>query len=256
MTRERLDGLPMHALLELSRKESLEVDYDLPRDELIGELFEAFEEDRRERESLNNLIVKMEQSKFAGLSDDKPEPTVADMDPRIPESYDENRISLVLRDPTWALAIWEVKRKDQKVSGQDYEFRGYGLKVMEHPHHVDALPDPAAKAVFLIPIPQALGTRYIHLPTPGRWYSLELHVLHDRETRFLRRSLLIFSPKELPANPLDRKGLGLHHKRMLELSGARACETNVKLPVSSQESLTVAAIPQRIGGFDDPEASA
>jgi hypothetical protein len=245
----------MHALLELSRKESLEVDSDLTRDELIDELFEAFEEDRRERETLNNLIVTLEESRFPSQVGDRPKaPPVKE--PLVPESYDENRINLVLRDPMWALAIWEVRRKDQDSFAQEYAFRGYGLKVFEHPQPVVGhQADPAARAVFLIPIPQSLGTRYIHLPTPGRWYSLELHALYERESRLLGRSSLIFSPPELPANPLDRKGLSPARVRMLELSGAWACETNVK-PLPGSDSASTNTIPQRIGGWNELEGDA
>ncbi|MEI8094079.1 MAG: DUF4912 domain-containing protein [Spirochaetales bacterium] len=251
MTRERLDGLPMQALLELSRKESLEVDPDLGRDELIEELFEAFEEDRRERETLNNLIIKMEQAKFSGLGERTGESALSPRDPLVPEAYDENRISLVLRDPTWALALWEVRRKDQDTLGQDYAFRGYGLKVLEHPQQVSRAPsDPAPHPVFLIPVPQAQGTRYIHLPTAGRWYSLELHALYERESRLLGRSALVFTPPELPANPLDRKGLTAAEKRILELSGAWICETNVG-PVPGAGAGSSSAIPQRVGDWDE-----
>ena len=44
MTRDRLEGLPMSVLLELSRKENLSVDEGLSREELIEDLLEAYEE--------------------------------------------------------------------------------------------------------------------------------------------------------------------------------------------------------------------
>jgi len=250
MTRERLDGLPMNALLELSRKENLDLDPSLSRDAVIEELLEVFEEDRRERETLNNLITKIEQSKFSLLAEDPALGPLPFKEPLIPEAYDENRISLVLRDPTWALAIWEIRKKDQESFSQEYAFRGYGIKVFEHSQGA-VTPLTESRSVFLIPITQAFGTRYIHLPVPGHWYSLELHVLLERETRLLAKSGLIFSPPELPPNPLDRKGLTKNQRRLLELSGALSCETLRSRPIDEASGVAKAGIPQPVGDWDE-----
>ncbi len=236
MTRERLEGLPMTVLLELSEKENLSVDPEMPRDELIEELLEAYEDDRRERETLQNLILKIEQAKF-----DTPAASTQPFvqDPVLPASYDDSSVTFVLRDPAWALVLWEVRKKDLDTWTQDPSFRGLSLKVLEHTG-----PDTPSVASFPIPVPQGSGTRYLHLPTPGRWYALELLVQTERESRVLAKSPLVRTPPELPDDPKERPGLSASQIRLLELSGSAQCET-----IKATEA--VPEYPQRIGAWED-----
>lgn len=240
MTRERLEGLPMTVLLDLSRKENLFVDPAVSRDELIEDLLEAYEEDRRERETLQNLILKIEQAKFASLSLGTV-PSAFTQEPVLPGPYDDNSVSLVLRDPAWALVLWEVRKKDLDSWTQDPSFRGLALRVLEHPS-----PDAACTTFFPIPVPQGAGSRYLHLPTPGRWYALELHAQTDRESRVLARSPMLQAPPELPDDPKDRPGLTKAQVRLLEVSGSALCET-----VKDKVEAAPTGYPQRIGGWDD-----
>ena len=240
MTRERLEGLPMTVLLELSRKENLSISGDISREELIEELLEAYEEDQRERETLQNLILKIEQAKFAY------QPTTAasaafTQEPVLPASYDDNSVDLVLRDSAWALVLWEVRKKDLDVWTQDPSYRGLTLRVLEY-----VTPDTACLTFFPIPVPQGAGSRYLHLPTPGRWYALELHLQTERESRLLARSALLLAPPELPDDPKDRPGLTPAQVRLLDVSGSALCET-----VKERSEQTPTGYPQRIGGWDD-----
>ena len=240
MTRDRLEGLPMTVLLELSRKENLSVGEGLSREELIEDLLEAYEEDMRERETLQNLILKIEQTKFASLSP-RPTPTSFTQPPVLPTAYDENSVDVVLRDPAWALVLWEVRKKDIDSWTQDPSYRGLSLRVMEY-----AAPATACLTFFPIPLPQGAGSRYLHLPTPGRWYALELHAQFDRESRLLARTPVLLAPPELPDDPKDRPGLSPNQVKLLEVSGSALCETARERGTSPPTGY-----PQRIGTWDD-----
>ena len=240
MTRERLDGLPMTLLLDLARKENLSTDPGISRDELIEDLLEAYEEDRRERETLQSLILKIEQSKFESFSS-VPQPSAFVQEPVLPGSYDDHSVDLVLRDPAWALVLWEVRKKDLDSWTQDPSFRGLSLRVLEFEQ-----PNSSAVTFFPIPISQGAGSRYLHLPTPGRWYALELHSQSDKEDRVLARSGVLLAPPELPDDPKDRPGLTASQVRLLDVSGSALCET-VKEPEDSAPT----GYPQRIGGWDE-----
>lgn len=240
MTRERLEGLPLSALLDLARKENLSDDPNIPRDELIEDLLEAFEEDRRERETLQNLILKIEQAKFASYAP-QPAPAAFTQEPVLPGPYDDNSVDLVLRDPTWALGLWEVRKKDLDSWTQDPSFRGLTLRVVEY-----AGPGTPAITFFPIPVPQGAGSRYLHLPTPGRWYALELHATTDRESRMLAQSRMLQAPPELPDDPKDRPGLTPAQVRILEVSSSAFCET-----AKEPRDETSTGYPQRIGGWDE-----
>jgi hypothetical protein len=240
MTRERLDGLPMTLLLDLARKESLSADPGISRDELIEDLLEAYEEDRRERETLQNLILKIEQSKFESFSS-KPQPSAFTQEPVLPASYDDHSVDLVLRDPAWALVLWEVRKKDLDTWTQDPSFRGLSLRVLEF-----ETPGTPAVTFFPIPISQGSGSRYLHLPTPGRWYALELHAQTDKDNRLLAQSPVLLAPPELPDDPKDRPGLTPNQVRLLEVSGSALCET-----AKEQVESVPTGYPQRIGGWDE-----
>jgi len=240
MTRERLEGLPMTVLLDLARKENLSPDQGISRDELIEDLLEAYEEDRRERETLQNLILKMEQAKFASVSLDS-DAAPFTQEPILPGAYDDPSVDLVLRDPSWALVLWEVRKKDLDVWTTDPGYRGLVLRV-----HEFAGPGTPSLTFFPIPVPQGSGSRYLHLPTPGRWYSLELHAQFEKESRPLARSALLQAPPELPDDPKERPGLTAAQKKILEVSGSALCET-----AKARADQTPTGYPQRIGGWDD-----
>jgi hypothetical protein len=235
MTRERLEGLPMTVLLDLARKENLSVDPAASREELLEDLLEAYEEDRRERETLQNLILKLEQAKFSTLSSTAP--SAFTQEPVLPGPYDDNTVDLVLRDPSWALGLWEVRKKDLDSWTQDPSFRGLNLRVVEY---------SAPLTFFPIPVPQGAGSRYLHLPTPGRWYALELHATTERESRLLAKSPMLLAPPELPDDPKDRPGLTAAQVRLLEVSGSALCET-----AKDKADAVPTGYPQRIGGWDD-----
>jgi len=239
MTRDRLEGLPMTVLLELSEKENLTVDEGCSRQELIEDLLEVYEDDRRERETLQNLIIKIEQTKFASLST-RPSASFT-QEPVLPAFYDDYTVDLVLRDPSWALVLWEVRKKDLDTWTQDPSFRGLAIRVLEY-----AAPDTSCLTFFPIPVPQGAGSRYLHLPTPGRWYAIELHAQFERESRALARSALLLTPPELPDDPKDRPGLTPEQVRLLEVSGSALCET-----ARERVEAAPSAFPQRIGTWDD-----
>jgi len=240
MTRDRLEGLPMSVLLELSLKEDLEPEEGLSREELIEDLLEVYEEDRRERETLQNLILKIEQTKFDSLVA-RPSPESFTQEPVLPASYDENSVDLVLRDPAWALVLWEVRKKELDAWTQDPAFRGLTLRVLEF-----AAPHTPYLTFFPIPIPQGAGSRYLHLPTPGHWYSLELHAQFERESRLVARSATLEAPPELPDDPKDRPGLTPAQVKILDVSGSALCETARARPSAESQGY-----PQRIGAWDD-----
>jgi len=240
MTRDRLEGLPTTVLLELSRKEDLSVEEGTSREVLIEDLLEVYEEDRRERETLQNLILKIEQTKFASLSA-RPAPASFTQAPVLPAFYDDNSVDLVLRDPAWALVLWEVRKKELDSWTQDPSFRGLALRVLEYDS-----PGTACLTFFPIPVSQGAGSRYLHLPTPARWYALELHAQFERESRLLARSATLLAPSELPDDPKDRPGLTPAQVRLLEVSGSALCETARARVVAVSNGY-----PQRIGGWDD-----
>ena len=160
---------------------------------------------------------------------------------QIPQRYDEDRVRLILRDPTWALAIWEVRKSIEDSWAGEASFRGLILKVTER---VKAETSPVSS--FILPVTQAVGTRYLHLPHPGRFYQVELLGQFDRETRPLSHSGIVEAPSEGPPYEALLES-DPQKRRFLELSGLKLCEPYQE----STEQPEASSIPQRVGGWDE-----
>jgi len=65
MTQERLYSFSYEQLLEISDRGSIPVTPGVDKATLISLILDAFEEDRNEREELNNLAIQMEARKFS-----------------------------------------------------------------------------------------------------------------------------------------------------------------------------------------------
>lgn len=245
MTKDRLDGLPIKVLMELAKKENLDFEPDVTQKELVENLLEAYEEDLRERETLHKLIIEIEQSKFFYLSKDFFVEEWQSVD--VPDSYDENAILFVLRDPVWALVFWEIRRSEEEALRKEIGFRQLGLKVFKHVYS-----DKKERSYFFIPLEQPQGARYIHLPAQHCWYHVELYALFDKESRLLAASPRLFSPLEKPSFLKNKTLLNQRHNKLLELSGIQLCE-----PVRKERFHEILGpmhnqIPQRINDEDEP----
>ena len=113
MTRERLEKLSLPTLREIAEKEGIRVGNSLSCGELIDLILEAMEEDRKERERLNNLAIRVEEKKYDIVKDEELESQEKHIY-CIPDRYNETKIMLILRDPLWAFAYWDIKETEIK----------------------------------------------------------------------------------------------------------------------------------------------
>lgn len=241
MTRARLEGMPLPLLQDLIQRESLDVSPHSAREDLVEALWEAFEEDRKEKEQLNSLITRIEEAKFALFDGDEhgyaPEDRWT-----LPETYDETGVSLILRDPNWAFVYWDVKASAYEELQAEYGFKGLILRVFESdkPH----LTTQDDNAFFTIGLETPYGSQYINLPEQGKYYMVELRgQILEKETRLLARSKFIYAPLDHPSYVISSEGA----KKLLELSGLSICEPSRGKPEPEQKK----RIPQRIGDMDE-----
>lgn len=243
MTRARLEGLPLPTLLELAQQESLTFTALASREDVIEALWDVYEEDRRERESLNNLITKLEETKFGGLRDEYPL-SLRPVDP-LPERYDDTGVTLLLRDPDWAFVFWEVKGSDYASVNQEYGFKYLAIRLLEMAELQD--PPPANCPYFNLPLQSTHGTRYINLPSPRSWYQAELRaIFSEKESRLLARSRPVWAPAAEPAY-LEGGSMSPEQRALLELSGLWTCE-----PMRGRAQVAPNRdVPQRVGDWSD-----
>ena len=195
MTRERLQLLSMEELLVLARNEGYELSEPADRSTLIDTILETLEEQRRERQEENNSSVRVEETKYEVSSDDELAPSGDDAYP-IPKRYNQTRITLLVRDPHWAFAFWEIDDHDvARIRKNSPE------QVLLRVHDVELLQYDGSRSNFSFDIPVRLtdSSWYIYLPNQDCSYVLELGMLSGRRFTCLARSNVIRTPRETPA---------------------------------------------------------
>ena len=171
MDRERMQALSLKTLQNLALKEGIEEEFFHDRQKLIEQIIEAKEEDREERAISNNCAMRLKGKKYDIMRDEEVE-TVITENYNLPDRYNETRIVLLLRDPLWAYAYWDIKDTELAELHADPFYNGLFLRVYELKD-----PTPAKKTVldfFDIPIKESDDCWYINLNKAGRYYCVEL----------------------------------------------------------------------------------
>jgi hypothetical protein len=191
MTLSKLNELDDKTLWELCQKEELDVLPGTSRLELINALTELYEEEEKEKEKLQSLIIQIERSKFGYVSQ-LPE-VVAPKEPsgELPEFYEENYCDLLLRDPDWAFCFWEIKSNVWNQHTKRHGFKGFYLQLMEN--QTPEINGPM-NATYRIMLDERYGSRYIQLPKQGYYYQVEIIASIGNERDVVLRSPIVFSP--------------------------------------------------------------
>ena len=223
MTRERLLCLPLEELTALARSAGLEPADNLAAEELIEFVLESYQEMREEREEGNNPSMRVEEAKFEAAEEEVPAGAAAE-GPQIPPRYNETRAVLMVRDPHWAYAYWDVEDGQAARARRDAGFEQLVLRVQDL--------QPASS--FDIPIQWSDFSWYIYLPNQDADYLLELGYLASGKFRLLARSNQVHTPRESiagdPPDEAESLFLGISPEAFAAPSSAMSSE----------------AIPQRI----------
>jgi hypothetical protein len=215
--------MPLEELAALARSTGLEPGEDLAAEELIELLLEGFQEMRQEREEGNNPSVRVEEAKFEVGEEEDALPAAAE-GPTLPQRYNETRVVLMVRDPHWAYAYWDVEEAQAARVRRDSSFEQLVLRVQDL--------QPASS--FDIPLQWSDSSWYIYLPNQDADYLLELGYLSSGRFRLLARSNPVHTPRESVAGEAPEEGeslfLGLAPEAFAAPSSAMSSE----------------AIPQRI----------
>ncbi|RKX93949.1 MAG: DUF4912 domain-containing protein [Spirochaetes bacterium] len=201
MTKERLQSLPTAVLYQIAEKEGFKQNSEeLERESLIEYILEAMADSRIEREIINNSAMKLKSSKYDVFQDEELVSREKESFP-IPDRYNETKIVLLLRDPQWAFAYWDINDLENDALQSDMFFEGYFLRVYEHAS--SGFSAENADAYFDIPVSESDNRWYINLVNGGKWYSVGLFtVTHNREKQ-IAQSNRVKSPKAYIAENKD-----------------------------------------------------
>ncbi len=211
---------------------------------MINALIEAYEEDKREMDVLQSLIIQVERSKF-DLPEQyttRPEQTVS----VLPDHYDENYCGLLLRDPDWAFFFWEIKESIYQEMERTAGFKGFFLHILEN--QTPEINGPMHHS-YDLPVQTKMGSRYIQLPINDRFYQVEVVAQLTGELRVLSRSQILYTPENQVRRLAEINKGDSRRKVIMELSDFFECE-----PIKDREQVSETegkTLPHRVGDWSD-----
>ncbi len=214
MTKDRLRNLSVEELAQIAEKGQIQVLQNMDKEALVSAIFEALEEERLDREETNNLTIQVEAKKFAVTQDQE---LFLDFgkDVELPERYEENRLTLLLRDPSWVFCYWDLEDRVRDELSVEPDYAGLVLRVIEL-----AAADWGKDSVvdwFDVPIQFSDLSRYINLPSEDSHYGVEIYAQLGEKERLIARSNIVESSRDYiaPTRGNDNPG----RDKLIELSG-------------------------------------
>jgi hypothetical protein len=236
MIRERLEALSLESLRRIAVQYDIDFTEDTTQEALVELVFDAIEENRLEKEASDTNPVKVEEKKYVLLEGAELEGVhdFAD-EPELPDHYNETRIVLLVRDPAWAFAYWEIGQTTVDELGEE------DLEVLDLILRVSGSEDPSLDGAeqFDIPVQPTDHNWYINLPKPETYYRIDLIARLDEGETVLASSNTILVPPGTLSDTRDNGVSAADH--VLAYSGLD------KLDVASYGP----TIPQRILGLMD-----
>jgi len=201
MTRERLQSLSTAVLYQIAEKEGYKGSQSAAdREKMIDYIMEAMADSRIEREIINNSAMKLKSSKYDVFQDEELVSREKEKFP-IPERYNETKIVLLLRDPQWAFAYWDINDAEHENLQKDMFFEGYFLRVFEY--DTAGSGKEFSDSYFDIPVSDTDNRWYINLLHGGKWYSVGLFAMVHGKERFLTISNRVNSPRGYIAENME-----------------------------------------------------
>ena len=213
MTRTKLESMTAEALERLANQYGIDLPRKPDKVTLVTTVFEAFEEMRVERDSDNNNAIRIEEKKY-GVQYDEVDVQEPDDSEELPATYNETRIVVMLRDPAWAFAYWDLKESLEKKYRRNPEFHGMLIRVFELS---EPLNDRTAVVdSFDIPVQLSDSRWYINLPEQETHYRLELIARFGDGEEMLAQSNIVSVPKGFFA---DDNSASFQEDAIIALSG-------------------------------------
>ncbi len=215
MTKDRLRSLSYNELSHIADKGNISVLQDMDKESLISVIFEALEEERLDREGNNNLTIQIEAKKYAVSQDQELFLEFGD-NVELPDRYQETRLVLMLRDPSWVYCYWDIEDRVLDELKENSDYSGLILRVTEL-----AASDWGKDSFvdwFDIPIQFDDLRRYINLPSEDTFYGVEIYALLGEKEALIVRSNIVESSRDY-ITPYPEKE-NTNRDLLIELSGS------------------------------------
>lgn len=201
ITRAYLETLSSADLNDLAEEYGIDIPENLTRRFVIAELLEAAAEDERTQASdLRDIQGTAEP--------------VSGKTPDLPASYNENRVTAVLRNPAWCYIYWDIKQSDFSSVTKDSSFKSFVLRISYFKKEGDKSPCD----VFDISVEDADREQFVLLSSGSRMLRVDLIAeFSERRPMELCRSELVPIPHRHP--DISSISLRKNFPTVLALSG-------------------------------------
>ena len=152
----------------------------------------------------------------------------------LPETYDETMVYLLVRDPEWIYAYWEIRKADLE-KGR----RSLGSASASTVLRVYDVSETPGRSVYQdLHLDSGVRHRLIHV-SPNRSFCAEIGLLHQDGRFFtLAGSNPVHTPPNRMSNVIDEKWMGLDFDKVYALSGGfPAGKTSEELQSLMQERI-------------------
>jgi len=194
MNRISLTDSSFEALLRLADTYGVDVPAEADRATLEELISDAFDEWEQEHRRANNHSVRIEETKYEVQAEkvDRP-PDLSAEDVELPASYNETRVVVMLRDPAWAFAYWDLREADAEAFAKSELFEGLALRVFAM-SNADT-DEGSVSDVTDIPVTLIDTSWYIHLPEQERFYRIGLVAFQGGAEQLLAVSNVVAVPR-------------------------------------------------------------
>ncbi|MDR1596750.1 MAG: DUF4912 domain-containing protein [Treponema sp.] len=198
LDRPFLESLTTNELIKLADNQGIDIPPGLDRTIVIEELLETIEDAAENAERKTPLpLTEKHQGATAPL----------------PKQYNINYIEVLIRDPLWAFAFWEINAHDREIHERSPDFGGYYLRAVSSPRIVNQ------DSFFIVQVGTGDSAWYLGFPPSGGSFKVELCVMRKDELAVLAVSKPFRLPKLL--EPLEnRDSAGAENS--LGIKGTRA----------------------------------
>ncbi|AEF85246.1 conserved hypothetical protein [Treponema primitia ZAS-2] len=178
--RSSLESLTTNELIKLADTHGIEIPPGLDRAIIIEELLEALSETEG-GENTKAPVPLVERRQMASAP--------------LPRQYNITFIEVLLRDPLWAFAFWEINAHDKEINEKAPDFGGYCLRVVPVTAAGKVPSTLPSESSFTIPVGPGDSAWYLGFPPEGGSFTVELCVMRGSGSYVLAVSRLFRLPK-------------------------------------------------------------
>jgi hypothetical protein len=201
LNRPLLESLTTAELLRLADRMGIDAPAGLERTVIIEELLETSDEAGGEK----TAPVPPEERRLPALT------------APLPRHYNISYVDVLVRDPLWAFAFWEVNAHDRETYEKAPDFGGYCLRVESGRRSGDPLSRTGGDSSFTVPVGAGDSAWYLGFSASGGTFTVKLCAMRREGSVALAAS----KPFRLPnlIEPLGNRYSKASHNPLLRLSG-------------------------------------